>query len=458
MLSIETLAGSFSGQLLRPHDEGFDEARVIWNGTVDAMPALIARCGNTQDVVRAVEFAARQDLKVSIRGGGHNVAGTALVDGGLVIDLSSMRDVHVDPDRRVARVQGGATLGDMDRKTFEQGLMTPSGFVSETGIGGLSLRGGLGHTMRRYGLTCDNLIGAELVTSDGKVYRVTEDDEDIMWALRGGPLTLGVVTEFEFRLHPVHSEVRLIVSAYPAEKGKELNRFMESLMDDAPRELGLVSFYTTLADSEDFPPSVRNREVLLFFGMYTGEREDAAGVLAPLMEHDDLLADLGGWMSYPAAQSVFDEEYPDQKRYYWKSLYLDELSDEVLDIFDSFGRDRPTPETTLDLWTMGGAVDDVPPEATAFRGRQAKYMVAIEANWTDPAEDERCIAWTRELFRRLEPHSRGDIYMNFPGSRRENEEAIARLEQSYLTRLRAVQSACDPQGLFAPATGDEGRH
>ena len=449
MTPIARRIESFVGRVFTPDDDGYEQARSVWNGTIDTSPAIIARCSSTEDVVRAINYAVDRHLEVSIRGGGHNVAGTSLVEGGLVIDLSEMRGVDVDPQRRIARVKGGATLGDLDEATFEYSLITPTGFISETGIGGLSLKGGLGHTMRRFGLTCDNIVGAELVTADGTIRRITEDEPELLWALRGGPLQLGVVTEFEFRLHPIDSEVRLVLSVFPAEEGTELNRLMAELMDTAPRELGLVSFYATFPDEGDVPPAVRGCEAIVLFGMYSGDRGGADQTLEPLVDHPDLLADLGGWMSYPEAQSALDEEYPDGMRYYWKSLYLDRLEDEVIQILDRYGRNRPSVQTTLDLWNMGGAIQDMSLESSAFAERDARYMVAIEANWTDPADDQKCIQWAREVFDQLQPHAMGGIYMNFPGTRSERDRAIEQLEASHLKRLRAVQQRLDPQGLFA---------
>ena len=449
MKTTASLDEAMTGRVFTPGDEDYDRVRRVWNGTIDITPAVIARCRDTEDVVRAVEFALDHNLDVSIRGGGHNVAGTALVEDGLVIDLTEMREVEIDADRRVARVQGGATLADVDGATFEYGLVTPSGFISDTGIAGLALKGGMGHTMRRFGLTCDNIVAVRLVTSDGEVRRVTEDDTDLMWALRGGPLDLGVVTEFEFRLHPIESEVRLILSAFPAEEGVEMNRFLTELMDDAPRELGLVSFYASFPDDDDLPREIRDREAIVLFGMYSGDRDGE--VVASIVEHPHSLADMGGWMSYPEAQSVLDEEYPDGMRYYWKSLYLDDVDDEVLQIIDRYGRDRPSPETTLDLWTMGGAVEDFGADKSAFAGRNASYMVAIEANWVNSDDDEGCIRWAREVFDALRPYSRGGIYMNFPGSREERNDAIDQLDDPVLERLRTVRDGIDPHRLFTPA-------
>ncbi|MFP4624440.1 MAG: FAD-binding oxidoreductase [Gemmatimonadota bacterium] len=443
------------GEALAPGDEGYEDARLVWNGMIDVHPSLIVRCEDADDVARTLGFAADHGARLSIRGGGHNVAGTALVEGGVVVDLSRMRRVEVDPEARVARVEGGATLGDIDRATDPHGLATPTGFVSQTGIGGLALRGGLGHRMRALGLACDNIEAVELVTSDGAVTRVTDgSDPDLMWAIRGGPLDMGVVTRFEFRLHPVPDEVRLILSAYPAELGVSVNRLMEELLEGAPPELGLISFYVTLPYEEELPSAVRGREVIALFGMYTGPKEDAEDLLAPIHAHPELLADLGGWMPYPDAQSAMDEEYPDGMRYYWKSLYLDELTEDLLKTMHRLGRDRVSPHSTLDLWTLGGAVDDVDPERSSFPARGARYMVAIEANWEHAQDDDANLAWARRAADELEPYATRGFYLNFAGGRDEQEKAARRLYEEHMERLESVQRRVDPAGLFTPRSRD----
>lgn len=446
---ITELSDNIAGEALTPASPRFEEARQVWNGTIVDEPAIIVRCKSVDDVVEAIGFARDNDLQVSIRGGGHNVAGTALVEGGLVIDLSEMKAVEVDPEAKIARVQGGATLGDVDRATNAHGLVTPSGFISETGIAGLTLRGGFGHTMRCFGLACDNLEAVELVTSSGEVLSITEEsDPDALWALRGGPLDLGVVTEFVFRLHEIPSEVRLLLSAFPVEKGTEINRFMRDYIGSAPRELGLISFYVTLPDDEEYPEQVQGREVVVLFGMYIGERSEADAVLSPILNHDDLITDLGGWMTYPEAQSALDEDYPDGLRYYWKSLYLDELDDDVLRAIHRLGTERPSPDSTLDVWNLGGAVAEVDPQTSAFPQRDAPYMIAIEANWGDPADDAENIAWARKTFQEIEEFSNGGIYMNFAGSRQEHDDAVASVYSGQQSRLVQTKERLDPIGLF----------
>lgn len=443
------LSARMNGDALTPEDPEYDRARRVWNGMIDVRPAVIARCRTTSDVMEAVRYAADRGLRTSVRGGGHNVAGLALVDGGLVLDLSPMRAVRVDLPSRTVRVQGGATLGDIDRVTNRHGLMMPSGFISKTGIGGLTLKGGLGHTMRRCGLACDNMLGAEIVTANGDVLRIDDGtDAEALWALRGGPFTLGAVTEFTFRLRPVPPEVRLIVAAFPASQGVEMNRFMRDYMREAPRELGLVSFYVTLPDEDGYPRAVRGREVIVLFGMYTGDQNGSKAVLEPIVDRRELLADLGGWMPYPAAQSALDADYPDGLRYYWKSLYLADLDDDVLQIIHDFGRQRPSPASTLDIWTMGGAVAEVDEETSAFPQRKAGYMVAIESNWGEPSQDTENVEWARRVFGELRDRSTGGIYLNFPGSREEHHAAIANVYAPAMDRLNRVRDRLDPDRQF----------
>jgi FAD/FMN-containing dehydrogenase len=303
--------------------------------------------------------------------------------------------------------------------------------------------------MRRFGMSCDNLLAAEIVTSEGDVLRVDEESTpEIMWALRGGPLDLGVVTSFRFRLHPVGPRVRLLMGVYPRQVGVEVNRMLRDQMRDAPPELGLISFYGSLPDDKELPEPVRDRDAIVLLGMYTGPEPDADDVLAPFLEHPDLLADLGGWMDYTEAQQALDEEYPDGMRYYWKSLYLDELTEAVLQKLHRLSGEMPSPLSTLDVWSLGGAIDDVDPRTSCFPMRNASHMIAIEANWKSPEDDEANKAWARAVFDELEPHSTGGIYLNFPGDRHERADAAESVYGAAHDRLLRVKRNLDPIGMF----------
>lgn len=442
------LESRMRGPLLTHARPGFSRSRRVWNGTVAAQPAIIARCAATEDVVEAVQFAARHHLAVSIRAGGHNVAGTAVVDGGMVIDLSRMNGVTVEPDARIVRVQGGATLADLDAETHKHGLATPTGFVSRTGLSGLLLRGGLGHTMRRWGLSCDNLLAATMVTSDGATRRYTADgDPKVLWALRGGPLELGVVTELELALHPLKHAVRLVMAVFPAEKGVEINKMFRDQMQAAPPELGLISFYGTLPHDDGLPSSVRGREALVLFGLWSGDPDEASEQLAFLEEHDDLIEDLGGFMPYPQAQKALDDDYPDGMRHYWKSMYVTELTDECLEAIHRYGVTRPSKETSLDVWTLGGAVNEGSLDTAAFPVRNATHMIAIEANWHEETDDDTNIRWTRQVCEALSPWAEG-VYLNFAGTSDEQRAAAEETHGEVMDRLRQIQERMDPGGLF----------
>ncbi len=451
---LDRFRRELEGVVRTPQSADYDGVRSVWNGMVNTEPAVIASCSGAEDVVETVRFAANEELAVSIKAGGHNVAGTALEDHGLVVDLSPMRQIEVDPAARVARIQGGATLADVDDATQRYGLMVPSGFVSQTGLGGLLLRGGLGHSMRRLGLTCDQLRAVDLVTSDGRELHVSaEEDPQLFWALRGGPVDLGVVTAFEVKLYPLDREVRMLFSLYPSEKGTEINRLLRDAMRGAPRELGLISVYVTVPNEQGFPKAARGREVIALFGMYTGRESDADEVLSPFLDRADLIEDLGGWMPYKKGQQMLDEDYPEGRRYYWKSLYFDDLSDGLLGELHKWGTRRPSPNSTLDVWVMGGAIQDVHPRTSSFPHRDANYMVAIEANWDDPSDDAANVDWARKTFEALWPYSNGGLYLNFAGSREEHEAAAQTLFAPSAQRLQAVKERVDPIGLFGPALG-----
>lgn len=429
--------------------EGYAEARAIWNGMITTEPAVVVCPKDTEEVVRAVRVARDNNLAVGVRGGGHNVAGTCLVQDGLLINLRNMRRVEVDPTGRVARVQGGATLGDLDAATQTHGLVTPSGFVSATGIAGLTLRGGLGHLMRRFGLACDNLIGGEVVTADSEARQVSESDNPgLLWAMRGGGVNLGVVTRFDFQLHELGDQVTHVMPVYPASRGKEVMRFVDEQMAGAPDELGMIGFYAHLPDEEKLPEPVRDREVFVLYGCFSGNEKDSDKVTGPFCNRDGLLADLSSRMPYTEIQKFLDGDYPDEKRYYWRSLYLDELSDEMLDIIHRYGTERPSPGSTLDIWTLGGEVDRVDPQSTAFSKRGARYMLAVEANWGAPELDDKAMSWARAVTKDLERFAKRGVYINFAGTREEMGTTLSATYGPNLEKLMRVKRSYDPENIF----------
>jgi FAD/FMN-containing dehydrogenase len=446
---VEELRTGLRGTVLSPADEGYEGARRIWNGMIDRRPAVIARCTGPADVMAAIRFARARGLPIAVRGGGHNVAGSALCDGGVVIDLSPMRAVRVDPSRSVVRVAGGALLGDVDHETQAFGLATPLGAVSETGVGGLSLHGGLGFLTRKYGLTADNLVSADVVTAEGELITADENDHsDLLWALRGGGGNFGVVTSFEFRLHPVGPEVYFLLTFYPAAEARKVLESFRSFMPEAPDELMALAIYWSAPPEEFIPEEHQGAPVMVVVGCWSGPPEEGERATRPLREIATPIADLSGPMRYLEVQRLFDPEYPKGLRYYWKSLYLEELSDDVIRLVCDAGADRPTPVSTVEVWALGGAMGRVPPEATAFYHRRAPFLLTIEANAEDPATDEANIAWVRRWHDEATRFSRGGTYFNFGGFWEGGEKILAESFGINYPRIREVKRKYDPQNVF----------
>lgn len=447
--TIGEFKAKLRGPLLHPGEAGYDEARALWNGMFDKRPALIARATGAADVIEAVNFARETKLPLAVRGGGHNVAGTASVDGGLMIDLSLMRSVRVDPERKVARVSGGATLGDMDHETQAFGLAVPAGVMSRTGIGGLSLHGGLGLLTRKYGLTSDNLVSADVVTADGRLRVASEHQEpDLLWALRGGGGNLGIVTSFEFRLHPVGPEVWLAIVMYPVAAAPKVLEFYRDFMAQAPDEIMALALFWNAPTEEPIPPEHRGKPIIVLAACHSGPFEEGESAVQPFRELYEPVADLSGPMPFKVAQSLFDRDYPDGRRYYWKSTYLSHLGDNVIAALIEHAARRPSPITSLDIWSLGGAMSRVSPQATAFARRDAPFLLGIESNWDDPAADEANIGWAREVFRDVQRFSPGGVYLNFPGFGEEKDELVRAAYGANYERLVALKTTYDPHNLF----------
>jgi FAD/FMN-containing dehydrogenase len=445
----EELRRSVRGSVLAPGERGYDEARRIWNGMIDRRPAVIARCTGAADVSAAIAFARARGLPIAVRGGGHNVAGTSVCEDGLVIDLSPMRNVRVDRARSLVRVGGGALLGDVDHETQPFGLAVPLGAVSETGVAGLTLHGGMGFLMRKYGLTIDNLVSADVVTADGELITADERNHpDLFWALRGGGGNFGVVTSFEFRLHPVGPEVYMMVTFYPAAEGRRILETFRSVMAAAPDELMALAIYWNAPDGEPIPEQHRGAPALAVAGCWSGPVAEGEAATRALREITEPIADLSGPMPFIEAQQLFDPDYPKGGRYYWKSLHLDELGDDVLDFVHRIGTDRPTPHSTVELWALGGAIARVAPDATGFHNRTSPWLLAIEANSHDPATDADNIAWVRRRFDEAQRFSDAGTYFNFAGFLEEGEEMLARSFGANYQRIREVKAKYDPENVF----------
>jgi FAD/FMN-containing dehydrogenase len=438
--------GSVRGRVLRPGDDEYAEARAVQNGLIDRHPALIVQCTGVADVVASVTFAREQNLPLSIRAGGHNVAGNAVNDDGLVIDLTRMRGVHVDPRARTARVQGGATWGDVDRETQVFGLATPGGVVSTTGVAGLTLHGGFGHLRRPYGLSIDNLLSVDIVTADGQVRTASaSENEDLFWAVRGAGSNFGVVTSFEFRLHPVGPTVMLAATMYRLEDAPGVLRGWRSFLEHCPEAFTPIAIFWSVP--EGFPPEVVGTPVIILAGVYAGAVDEGEKAVAPLRSLAEPVLDLSGPTPFAGVQSAFDPFFPKGLLQYWKSTYLEELSDQLLDELCELAAARPSPRTTMDIWPMAGAAAAVPPDATAF-GRRRPYMVAFESTWTDPGENDANIAWARDAWSSMQRYEGGGIYLNFPGFVDDKGDAARAAYGDNFERLAKLKARYDPGNLF----------
>jgi FAD/FMN-containing dehydrogenase len=445
------LRSRLRGEVIGREDPGYDEARRVWNGLVDRHPAAIARCADTADVVQAVLVSHAHRPTVAIRGGGHQVAGSAVCDDGLVIDLSTMRGVQVNPTARAVHVQAGATWGDVDRATQLHGLATPGGEVSRTGVAGLTLGGGLGMMMRTHGLSCDNVRSFEIVTADGMVRTARRDEHsDLFWAARGGGRGLGVVTSFEFDLHPLGPDVAGAFVLYPYEElGAVLRAWRDAALaapDTVAPEIGLWS----IPPLPDFPEDLHGEPVVMVNALFIGPPGEAAPVLDPLRALGTPLADLSGTSPYVEAQSAVDELFPDGGRYYWKSHFVDEFSDELIDTLVDHDAKRPNPESAIFIRTLGGAIARVARDETAYPHRSAGFNVSVDACWHDPALDNRARSWARSTWEALAPFSTGGVYLNFAGMDEDGDTRDATIGANR-SRLDDVRDLYDPDGLFEAA-------
>jgi FAD/FMN-containing dehydrogenase len=448
--AVEAFQAGLHGPLLRPEDPGYDEARAVRNGLIDRRPALIVRCSGPADVVEAITFARERGLLVSVRGGGHNVAGNAVNDGGLVIDLSAMRGVWVDPEARTVRVQGGATWGDVDRETQLYGLATPGGVISTTGVAGLTLHGGWGWLRRKYGYSVDNLLAVDIVTADGQPRRASEtENPDLFWAVRGAGSNFGVVTSFEFRLHPLGPMVALAAPFYALEDAEQVLPAWRDFMAASSEDVASNALFWGIPAVEAFPAELHGRAVLILATMYAGDATEGEQVLQPLRELATPLLDLSGTMPYATLQSAFDPFFPKGWLYYWKSLYLDRLDDKAMSAIIAYAAERPSPDALMGLWHLsGGAAGRVASEATAFGSRTAPYLLSFDTTWTDPADSERNIAWTRSAWADMRRFGSGGLYLNFAGFGEEKEALVRAGYGANYEQLVDLKTEYDPSNLF----------
>jgi len=439
------------GPALDAADPAAAEVRPAFNAMHPGAPKLTVECSGTADVVDAVNFARAKDLAVAVRGGGHSIAGLSAIDGGMLIDLSPMRGVVIDADRKLAYVQGGALWGDLDREAQAFGLATPGGVVSDTGVAGLTLGGGYGWLRRKYGLSCDNVVEAQVVCADGEVRTASADSNpDLFWAIRGGGGNFGVVTSFTFKLHPLGPIVAFSGNFYPLEDEADVLRGWRDYVESAPNEVTSVCVSLTFPADPEMPEAMHDRPVAVIGGVYAGDPDEGMKVLQPLRELGTHIVDLSQPMPFTAVQTAFDPLFPrNQLRAYWKSQYLDELSDGAIDLMATKAAERPAPLTLVNMFHMGGAIADVGPEDTAFSERSSPYMVSIDGMWTDAADDADNVAWVRSTWDAFSEFGTGGVYLNFTGL--DDEAPSAGVDSAFgrnLSRLGKAKAAYDPDNFF----------
>ncbi len=444
--TIETLRAQVRGAAITGEDPRYDEARKVHNGFFDRRPKVVLRAEQTADVIAGVNFAREAGLALSIRGGGHSAPGFGTNDGGVVIDLSPMRTVWVDPAARTARAGGGATWGDFNHATHAFGLATPGGIISTTGIGGLTLGGGIGHLTRGYGLSCDNLISAEVVTADGRPVRASaEENPDLFWALRGGGGNFGVVTSFEYRLHPV-VDVHVGLFFYEIASARDLFRFYRQYIADAPEAMGAFPAFQ-IAPPLEFIPARRHGDTFCaIIAHWAGPLDQGAKAMKPFRDAAPVVAEMSGPMPYPALNMAFDALFPKGMRSYWKGNFVTELTDAAIAAHVEHGPKVPEVSATMHLYPINGACHRIGRDDTAFSYRDATFAEVIMCAWNDPAKDAERIAWVRDYYRATAPHSEPGGYVNFM-----SDDDQGRVTENYrgsYGRLVAVKKKYDPDNLF----------
>jgi FAD/FMN-containing dehydrogenase len=444
---VQGFAARLRGELIQPGDATYDGARALYNAMIDKHPALIARCVDVADVIAAVNFAREQGLTLAVRGGGHSGPGLGSADDGLVIDLSPMKGIRVDPAAHTARVEGGCTWGDVDHATHPFGLATPSGFISSTGVGGLTLGGGIGYLTRTHGLTIDNLLAVDLVLADGSFVHASADAHpDLFWAVRGGGGNFGVVTSFEYRLHPV-SMVYGGPIFWPIEQAAEVLTFWRDFILNAPEDInGWFGFVTVPPVAEMFPEAWHLKKMCVVVWCYTGPLEQAEERFKAIRAFGPPAIDAAGPISWPALQSLFDGLYPPGLQWYWKADFFNELSDQAIALHVKYGAQLPTMHSTMHIYPINGAAHRAGRTDTAFSFRDASFAEVIVGVDPDPANNERTVAWARDYWLALHPHSAGGAYVNMMMD--EGQETVQAAYRENYGRLAQVKARYDPDNTF----------
>jgi len=446
--SLETLRASLRGTLHLPGEPGYDAARTIWNAMIDRKPAAIVRAAGAADVIQAVGFARTHALTLAVKGAGHNIAGNAVCQGGLMLDLSPMKSVRIDPVAKVARVEPGVTLGEFDREAQAFGLATPTGINSTTGIAGLALGGGFGWLSRQHGLTADNLISADVVTADGRLLHATDkENPDLFWAIRGGGGNFGVVTSFEFRLHRVGPEVLAGLIVHPFARAKELLDGYRKFVAQSPDELTTWAVLRKAPPLPFLPANVHGTDILIFALCYNGDIEAGTKAIAPLRALGQPIADVAGPHPFLGWQAAFDPLLTPGARNYWKSHDFLKLTDPAIDLVINAMKTLPTDECEMFIGHLGAAVNRVPANATAYPHRNVEFVLNVHTRWREPGQDTACIGWARQLFDALTPHATGGVYVNFMPED-EGQRVKAGAYGPNYERLAKLKAKYDPQNLF----------
>jgi FAD/FMN-containing dehydrogenase len=446
--AIDRFEETFRGRLIQPREADYDEARAVWNGMIDRRPAFVARCTGSADVIACIDFARTNDMPITVRGGGHGVAGRSICDDGVLIDLSPMRNVRVDAKRKTARVGGGATWGVVDHETQRFGLAVTGGVDSRTGVAGLTLGGGIGYLARPYGLTIDNLQSAEVVLSDGRVVTASaREHPDLYWGLRGGGGGLGVVTSFEYQLHEVGPEIMTAQVFHPPEAAAEAMAFYRDFALGAADEVACYALFVNVPPVEPFPEEHQGRTALAIVASHAGSLEEGEAALRPLGAYGAPMLTATAPMPYTTLQSSFDAGAPDGGRFYWKAHTLDSITDDLISaVVDRVDR-LPGPYSNVFFEPLGGTISRVEPSATAFPHRRAAFGFGISSGWADPAADEAAMEWTRALYDAVTPHASGGVYLNYL-----DRDEDARLGDAYganLDRVQQIKRTYDPDHVFA---------
>ena len=444
---IDDFKTLFQGAVLLPGDAEYDKARQIWNAMIDRRPALIARCTSAESVVQAVNFARQHGLLVSVRGGGHNIAGNAVCDNGLMIDLSTMKGVEVDTVTRRASVEPGCTLADFDAAVLPHGLATPLGINSTTGVAGLTLGGGFGWLSRKYGMTVDNLLGADVVMADGRQLHASEtENADLFWGLRGGGGNFGIVTRFEFQLHPVGPEVLSGLIVYPFDEAKAVVTAFARFSEQMPDDLNVWMVIRKAPPLPFLPEEAHGKEMIALALCYAGNPAEGEKLIQPLRGFGKVLGEHVGVQPYTAWQQAFDPLLAPGARNYWKSHNFSRIGDEVADVIIEYAARLPSPQCEIFVGTIGGQTTRVAPEAMAYSSRDANYVMNVHGRWDAAADDERCIAWAREFFARSKPFASSGAYINF--LTQEESDRIAFAYGTVYKRLVEIKKKYDPTNFF----------